>query len=355
MARDAVAALGLLIVPGLLCLAAEPQQPLKNPSPLQRYESSQIQMGTLFRLVFYAPNPQAASTASDEAFARIAELNAVMSDYRDDSELTRLSQSAGGPPVPVSDDLFEVLHRSLQLSIRSGGAFDVTVGPLVRLWRRARRQKELPAKQQIEDYLKRVGYPRIKLDPDARTVQLLTSPMRLDLGGIAKGYACEEALKVLAKHGVDRALVDGGGDMAASGPPPGEQGWTVAMPGPTPDEPATILLKNAAVATSGDASQFVEIDGVRYSHIVDPATGIGLTNRVRATVLARDGATADALASAVCVLGPVKGTELVDSIDGAAAFVVQEDDAGKTHTYSSKRWPPQSLTPGATPQRMNAR
>src|SRR5205807_2426091 len=158
---------------------------------------------------------------SQAAFARVASLDASMSDYRQESELMRLCAKAGGPPVRVSDELFFVLRRAEEVSRRSDGAFDVTVGPVVRLWRRARRTQKLPDRDQLAQALARVGYKNVRLDARARTVQLLKPGMQLDLGGIAKGYAADEALKALKKHGVTRALVAAGGDVAMSGPPPG--------------------------------------------------------------------------------------------------------------------------------------
>ena len=278
-------------------------------------------MGIVARMVLYAPDEVAARNAASAAFARVAVLDSVMSDYRPESELMRLSARSGGAPVPVSAELFEVISRARSLSRASDGAFDITVGPLVRLWRQARRSHVLPTEAARRDALSRVGWRHIHLDPVARTVHLDHPGMLLDLGGIAKGYAAEEAVRTLAEHGVTRALVEMGGDIVASEPPPGEPGWRVAIDHPG-DGPASVLLAHAALSTSGDTEQFVEIGGVRYSHVVDPATGVGLRNRSAATVLAVDGATADALSTLLTVLDPADGRALLASLyPGVTAWV----------------------------------
>lgn len=291
------------------------------PSPeLSRFEYEQVEMGVPFRLALYAANETTANNAARAAYERIGELNRSMSDYDPESELMRLTRrSTPGEPVPVSPELFFVLQRSLALSHASEGAFDVTVGPVVGLWRRARRRNELPDPERLAQAKRRVGYCFLRLDEPARTVTLLQPGIRLDLGGIAKGYAADEALKVLQRHGISRAMVDGGGDIVVGDPPLGEPGWRIALEWPA----TTIFLKNAAVATSGDAYQHVEIDGTRYSHIIDPRTGDALTVASSVTVIAADGITADSFASAVSVLGPERGLALVERTCGVEAMIVQ--------------------------------
>ena len=188
---------------------------------LTRYTFSEPHMGTRFRIIVYAPDQDTARKAAKDAFARIASLDATMSDYDPTSELMRLCAKAGGPPVPVSAELFFVLSRAQEVSRQSDGAFDVTVGPVVKLWRQARKLRKLPDPEQLAEARALVGWRNVRLDKDKRTVQLLKAGMQLDLGGIAKGYAADEALAVLKKHGLDRALVAAGGDIAVSGPPPG--------------------------------------------------------------------------------------------------------------------------------------
>jgi len=292
-----------------------------------RFEFTEPQMGAPFRIVLYALDKPAADAAARLAFDRIKQLNDILSDYDTDSELSRLSQTAGsGRRVKVSDDLWRVLERSQDLARRTDGAFDVTVGPAVSLWRKARREKKLPDQAKLAEALKAVGYQKLRLDAKRHTAELLAPYMRLDLGAIAKGYAVDEALKVLRLRGITRALVSGGGDRVAGDPPPGRKGCRieVAPLDVTNAPPARfVLLANAGLATSGDLFQHLEIDGKRYSHIVDPHTGVGLTDHSLVTVIARDGITADGLSTAVSVLGPKRGIEFVEETPGAAVHIMR--------------------------------
>jgi thiamine biosynthesis lipoprotein len=184
-----------------------------------------------------------------------------------------------------------------------------------------------------------VGYQLIRLDPEFKTVELTKSGMRLDFGGIAKGYAIDQALDVLRQHGISRALVDAGGDIGLGDPPPDKPGWVIGVAPLEPgDQPLIYLsLSNVAIATSGDTWQFVEINGRRYSHLVDPRTATALSDHSSVTVIAPDCTTADSLASAVSVLGPEKGIELVDRTPGAAAYIVRLPE-GEVETHESARW-----------------
>jgi thiamine biosynthesis lipoprotein len=322
-------------IPGTGARPAEPA--------LTRFEFESKHMGTTFRVVLYAADKDAAERAKIAAFARVAELDGIMSDYKKDSELMRLCAAfvkEVGEPVRVSDELFFVLSKAEELSRASDGAFDVTVGPVVQLWRLARRTQQPPDAKELTDALAKVGYRRVQLDPQKRTVRLLTPGMQLDLGGIGKGYAADEAIKLLReKFGITRALVAAAGDITCGDPPPDRDAWAVDIaPIAKGQKPRALRLANAAVSTSGDLEQFVEINGVRYSHIVDPKTGLGVTGRRSVTVIARQGITADSMTKAVMLLPPEKGLALVEATDGAAAYIVVVGRDEKVETTSSKRF-----------------
>ncbi len=298
---------------------------------LTRFEFSEPHMGTVFRIVLYAPDEAAALDASAAAFGRITALDDTMSDYNPQSELMLLCGHAAGPPVVISRELFRVLEKSQEVAEKSGGAFDVTVGPLVQLWRRARRQHELPDPESLARALRLVGHEKLRLDPRARTAQLLKPGMQLDLGGIGKGYAADEALVVLKRHGIGCALIAAGGDVVAGSPPPSKAGWRISVASlETPEKSPTrfISLHDAAVSTSGDAEQHARIGGVRYSHIINPKTGAALTGRSSVSVIASDGTTADSLATAVSVLGQERGLDLIKSVPGASLLFVQDTGQG---------------------------
>lgn len=303
-----------------------------NGEPLRRFEFSEPHMGTTFRIVLYAPTESIAKDAARAAFARISELNRIMSDYTDDSELMRLCKKPN-EWVRVSDDLFTVLARAKNLSEATDGAFDITIGPVVRLWRRARRTLELPPSAALQKALALVGHRHLELDSATKSVRLNLAGMLLDLGGIAKGYAAEAAQRALQRYGLTRALVAAGGDIVVSAAPPGSKGWKIALEAPLVDQssPTTLVLENAAVSTSGDANQFVTIAGKRYSHIVDPKTGMGVVGRRAVTVIAIDGAFADGYASSLCVMGIAKGMKMIEADPKRAARFVE---AGNTETIA---------------------
>ena len=272
---------------------------------LQRFERSEPHMGTTFRIVLYAVGQADADRAFTRAFQRIAALDEALSDYRDSSELSRITREAVGRAVPISDDLLAVLSAAETLGRQSNGAFDITIGSLSRLWRRARRQLELPSSDDLRSALAVTGYQLITLDRAHKTVRFMRAGIRLDAGGIAKGYAADRALEEIARTGPRRALVAAGGDLAIGEPPPGRPGWEVALAGLDPDgaAPASpVVVARCGISTSGDAEQWVEIDGVRYSHIIDPRTGMPLRNSRNVSVVAATAMEADALATAKSVL-----------------------------------------------------
>lgn len=295
---------------------------------LSRYEFNKPEMGLPFRIVLYAKSDEQARTSAFAAFARIEQLNGILSDYDPDSELSKLSRTSGsGQAMKVSGDLWSVLKQSQELAERSRGAFDATVGPAVNLWRIARREKKMPDKDELAKAKAAMGWENLRLNSRNHTVELLVPNMRLDLGGIAKGYAVDEAMKILRQHGIRSALIAGGGDMAVGDAPPGKSGWTVEIaPIDSPNAPPKrfVQLKNRGLATSGDVFQRLEIDGQRYSHIVDPRTGIGLTDHSLVTIIADNCTTADSLATAVSVLGPGKGLELIEKTRHAEAHILRK-------------------------------
>jgi FAD:protein FMN transferase len=308
------------------------------PRNFTRYEFSSRQMATEARIVLFAPGEDAARDAASRAFERVAALDAVMSDYREDSELTRLCRQSGGSPVRVSDDLFRVLEISQHLARETSGAFDVTAGPLTHLWRRARRRGELPDPDDLRAALSRTGAANLILNAHDRTVRLSSPQMQIDLGGIGKGFAADEAAAVLKKLGYRNSLVALGGDIVAAGAPPGAAGWSIDVATLDARKPGMrIVLRDAAVSTSGDAEQSVEVAGIRYSHIIDPRTGQALTGRRSVTVIAPRGALSDGLATGVSVLASVEGLRVVSRFRGAAASISVASD-GEIQTVTSPRW-----------------
>jgi thiamine biosynthesis lipoprotein len=306
-------------------------------------------MSIPIKLVLYAPGESNANEAADAVFHRILQLNGILSDYDAESELLQLVATAGeGKAVRVSDELWRVMTHAIDLARRTEGAFDPTINPVVRLWRKARREKKLPSQEKIDAARKLVGYQNVRLDPEHQSIELTKKGMRLDLGGVAKGFVCDEALVVLRKRGVTRAMIVAGGDIGLGDPPPDKPGWTIGVGAVKPDAPPSqyLCLSRCGVATSGDMFQYLEVGGKRYSHIVDPKTGLGLTERTTVTVVAPDGMTADGLSTAASVLGLDKGIKLIDASPGASALVLRVRD-GKIEKRQSSRW---KDLPATTPE-----
>lgn len=312
----------MLNVVGIGCVRAA-------DAPLQRYEFVAPHMGTLFKIVLYAAEAAPAQAAADRAFARIGALDRAMSDYDPDSELSRLCRQPPGRPTPVSVDLLAVLQRSQRIAALSEGAFDITLGPSVRLWRQSRRTLRLPSPQARAAAARAVGADKLRLDAVARTAILAVAGMQLDLGGIGKGYAADQGLAVLRDAGFARAMVAASGDLALGAPPPGAAGWRVEI-APFADDarvPEILTVAHAGVSTSAGSEQFVQIGGRRYSHIVDPKTGLGLTRAAGVTVIAEDATSSDALATAASVLERDRVRRLVARLDAPVRMIVQQRDA----------------------------
>jgi thiamine biosynthesis lipoprotein len=234
-----------------------------------------------------------------------------------------------------------VLTAGQELARETDGAFDLTVGPSVNLWRRVRRQKEFPTPEMLARMRERVGYTYLELNAGLHAARLIRPDMRLDAGGIAKGYALDEAMEVLRKRGIRQAMIEAGGDIVLGDPPPGRKSWQVSLPDIDSTGAAPVLeLRNCALATSGDLFQFVEFDGIRYSHVVDPRSGIGITNRALVHVVAPRGMAADSLATAVSVLGSQAGLKLLARRPGTAGQITTGTgpDANLTLTPAFARW-----------------
>lgn len=286
---------------------------------LHRFEFESRHMGTTFQIILYADDESEAENASQRAFARIEELNGILSDYLPDSELSRLSQSSGyGEKKRISQPLFDFLHFSKSISKETKGWFDITIGPYTHIWRGLNRlsNPELPSESELAGAALRVGYDKILLDAAHQTAELKSKEMRLDPGGNGKGFAADKALETLRESGISHALINAGGDISTGDPPPGKGGWSVAIPVQFDEDSVyyeELIITNLAVNTSGSLYQSVEIDGLSYSHIINPKTGLGHTEQVQVTAISTDGAEADAFATALSVMSINEAQELVES------------------------------------------
>ena len=290
-------------------------------------------MGTIARIMVTAENSPQANQAISAAFDKIFHIEKLMSDYDPDSQLSQVNQNAFKAPIKVDAELFEVLATAKAYSCLSDGAFDVTIGPVVQLWRKAKEDNITPEAGALKKAKAAVGYENLILNTENKTVQFAKEGMFLDLGGIAKGYAIDKAIEILQAGGVKGAMVDIGGDLRCFGTPAnGKAHWLIGLQDPTVEEEKTLLTLNMddmAVATSGDYRRFFIIDDKKHSHIVNPATADSASNLSSVTLIAPTAMAADALATAVTVLGEKKGIDLINKTETAEAILIQSEKPRK--------------------------
>ena len=308
-----------------------------NRPPVEFETGYRLVMGTLARVIIVAQNSEIAEKAAEDAFTAIENVDDLMSDYKDDSEIGIVNKDAFQKPVQVSEPTFEVIKRSVEFSKLTDGAFDVTVGPLVALFRKEKETQIPPTEEQIEQAKAKVGYEKLILDDVNRTVRFSVEGMKLDLGGIAKGYGIDKAIEAIKKAGALGAMVDVGGDVRCFGTPAkGKKTWLIGIQDPNledEDKDNGIILRlkitNEAVATSGDYQQFVIINGQRQSHIINRKTGSGAKGLSSVSIIADNATDSDALATAVSVMGPEKGLALIETLPNIEAILITSPPENK--------------------------
>jgi len=291
-------------------------------------------MGTFARVVAVAEDSATAEECIRAALAEIYKVDELMSDYKSDSEISRLNRDAAEKAVRVGESTYEVLKRSIEFSRLTDGAFDVTVGPLVDLFHAAEKQGVVPGPEQIAQARAKVGFEKLELDDKNRTVRFGVEGMRLDLGGIAKGYAVDKAIEAMRRCGAIGAMVDIGGDIRCFGAPPkGKDHWLIGLQDPNAAVEdmgggglaLKLKLTEAAVTTSGDYQQSVLIEGKRYSHIINRRTGMSVEGLSSVTIVADNATDADALATAVSVMGTEKGLALIEKLPSTEAILLTSE------------------------------
>jgi thiamine biosynthesis lipoprotein len=317
----------------------------RHSSSLVEVDSGyRVVMGTFSRVIVIARSERTANRCIEGAFGMQEQIESLMSDYRDDSELSRVNRDAAKGPVPVSEMTFDVLQKAVYFSRLSDGAFDVTVGPLVDLWRRAGAANEPPTEEALAEARRKVGSDKLILDEKNRTVRFAVEGMRVDLGAIGKGYASDKSVEAMKKHGAIGAMVAIAGDIRCFGRPPrGQECWRIGLQDPNvaPNDlglskPLLVLaLTNEGVSTSGDYRRFTKIQDRKQSHIVDPHTGKGADTLVSDTIIAPDAISSDALSTAVNVLGLEKGLALIERLPRTAAILIPSGQ-GASLVYSSR-------------------
>jgi len=270
-----------------------------------RFSFSEQKMGSPLNIIFYAQDSVNANKLARTCFELIDSLNHIFSNYDSSSELTSINNNAGIAKNIASPLMWELIMQSKEAYFKSKGAYNIAMGPLTQLWRTARRLKQFPSQVQIKNKLILCNFNKIQLNDFDHSIYLTAKGMQLDFGGIGKGYIAQKVVDYLKKEGITTSLVDAGGDIVLGDAPPNKKGWTVGVNQPEKADdllPEKLQLHNLSVATSGDVYQFIEHNGKKYSHIIDPSTGYGVTSLRNVTVIANDGALADWLATACSIL-----------------------------------------------------
>ncbi len=294
----------------------------------KRFRESKFLMSTIVEITVVGTEEQSRQ-AMMLSFEEIRRIDGLMSVYNPDSEVSRVNEAAGEFAVRVSADTLEVVSESLRIARLTNGAMDITVAPLMELWGFGNGENRVPPDDELQEKLLLVDYRKVLADADSSTVRLDLPGMRIDVGGIAKGYAVDSAIRVMKEAGIRNALISAGGDIYAMGAPPGKESWKIGIrhPRARADLLGILELKDRAVATSGDYENFFEVDGKRYCHIMDPGTGRPVQGIMSVTILADTAAEADALATAIFPLGADKGMKLIESLEGVDGIMVTGSEA----------------------------
>ena len=294
-----------------------------SPRPI-RYEETKFLMGTEVNIIVVGSNRAVIRSAARAGFKEISRIEDIMSAYKPDSELCSLNKTG---EQEISRELLYVIDKARYTSVLSNGAFDITCKPLIDLWHNAEKTNEVPDTQNILDVLSVVGYRNISIKNN--NVKFNKAGMKIDLGGLAKGYAVDMAMDLIRKHDIKGALVDAGGDIRAIGKQEDGKLWEIGIKHPRERNRiiGLINLENSAVATSGDYERFFMLNGKRYSHIIDPRTGYPKDNQIiSVSVLSSDCLTCDSLATALTVLGEKRGIELIEKLKGVEALIITIKD-----------------------------
>ncbi|MDD3653360.1 MAG: FAD:protein FMN transferase [Desulfotomaculaceae bacterium] len=304
------------------------------PAQLKEYTDERFQMDTLIQVTVFSDNEKTGREALGKAFHEFARINDLTDRFPKNrnnnavhSDVIRINENAGIKPVQVSTDTLNIVQRSLYYAELSGGAFDITIGPVMDLWGFGKEEQWVPSDEQINKALSLVDYRKIIVDPSGGTIYLQEPGMSLDLGGVAKGYATEEVGKILRELGIKHALINAGGNVYALGTKPDGSPWRVGVRDPRGENEliAVLTVQDTSVVTSGDYERYFEEGGVRYSHLIDPSTGKQARELIQTTVVAESSTDADILNKPLYILGPQRGMSFASGLQGVGAIFVSAD------------------------------
>jgi len=313
--------------------------PLTLSAQLKRFQFLQNKMGSPFGIILYCSDSAQAAKLSSQCFALVDSLNNIFSDYSSLSEVGKLASLQSNQEENISDELFQMILASKQAWIKSSKTFDVTIGAITQLWRKAKNEKRFPSPTEIVKAQQSTGFSNLIINEKTRTISFKIRGISFDFGGIVPGYAAQKVIEFLKSQNVTMALADASGDIVVSDAPPGKSGWTVGINVPESENDLwdrKLQLKNCAVSTSGDVYRYTIHNGTKYSHIIDPRTGYGVTSQRNVTVIAKEGGSADWLATACSIL-PIKKALALAKKENAALFIAMLID-DKVVTYKTENF-----------------
>jgi len=315
---------------------------------LKLFKKASLSMGTVFEATIYAPDKYVAEKTFNDVFQEINRLDYLMSNYKKKSVLSELNNDASAEPADCNKELASVIEQSLQYSDITDGAFDITIGPLMKKWGFFKKKGRIPDKEELDSALESVSYKNIIIEEKTikslsknpvtvKTVFFKNPDTQIDLGGIGKGYAVDRAVSVLKQNGISSALINFAGNIYTFGTPPGKKSWVIGLQHPRESEGllGTFEIKDKAVSTSGDYEKFFTIEGKRYSHIIDPRTGNPVKGIVSVTIVTGNATRADALSTGVFVLGLEKGMDLIEQLPDVEGIIIYEDTDSRLSTKTS--------------------
>ena len=311
--------------------------PFTLSAQLKRFQFSESKMGSPFNLIFYHNDSVEALSVAKECFSIVDSLNAVFSDYTTESETGKLNSSAVHHDIKVSDELFAMIVQSKKAWLQSEKTFDISIGALSRLWRKAKRENKFPKEATIKKVKQSTGFENITINEKTKTISLRKPGIKFDFGGIVPGYAAQKVIDYLKSKNIHQALVDASGDIVISDAPPGKNGWSIGINLPESENEvwdSNLELNNCAVSTSGDVYRYIVYKGKKYSHIIDPRTGYGVTSQRNVTVIAKNGATGDWLATACSILSIEKALALAKKEKAELLIATLQDE--KIITYKTE-------------------
>lgn len=289
-------------------------------------------MGTTLEIKVFCKDQSVCDKAIAEAHEEVKRLDHIFSNYKTDSVLSKFHSVADEGKYKVPKVFIKLIELSIEYSYVTGGAFDITVAKLVDVWKASQERNKVPTENEINEALRCVGYEKIKLYPSSSEIELDPPCVRLDFGGIGKGYAVDKVVEILNKHGIKRGIVNFSGNMFAMNPPPDSDGWDIGIRNPRVEfAPITMVrIRNMSISTSGDYERYLLIEGKSYSHIINPKNGMPISSVPSVTVLSKSATSADALSTALTVIGHSQSLNMLKNMPAIEALIIREIDGNIT-------------------------